>query len=88
MQLTNEAMGEQQEDKETFEAAPANLKVTISVKNLCKKFRNGVVALDNVSMDFFEGEIVGLLGHNGAGKSTLFSILCGKKIEKYINSRK
>jgi ABC-2 type transport system ATP-binding protein len=34
-------------------------------------------AVDNLSLDIFEGEIFGLLGPNGAGKTTTISILCG-----------
>ncbi len=37
----------------------------------------GVHAVDNVTIDLFPGEVVGLLGHNGAGKSTLIKILSG-----------
>jgi ABC-2 type transport system ATP-binding protein len=36
-----------------------------------------VLALDRVSLDVAEGELVGLLGPNGAGKSTLVSLLTG-----------
>ncbi|KAJ3332381.1 ATP-binding cassette sub- A member 3 [Blyttiomyces sp. JEL0837] len=39
--------------------------------------KQGVTAVDNVSLNFYQGEIFALLGHNGAGKSTLFSILTG-----------
>ncbi len=37
----------------------------------------GVRAVNNVSVDLYPGEVVGLLGHNGAGKSTLIKILSG-----------
>jgi D-xylose transport system ATP-binding protein len=37
----------------------------------------GIRAVDNVSIDLYPGEVVGLLGHNGAGKSTLIKCLSG-----------
>ena len=49
----------------------------ISVRNLSKTYGAGTKALDGVSLDIEEGEILALLGPNGAGKTTLISIICG-----------
>ena len=48
----------------------------IEFRNIVKTF-GGVHAVENVSLDLREGEVLGLLGHNGAGKSTLIKILSG-----------
>jgi D-xylose transport system ATP-binding protein len=37
----------------------------------------GIKAVDQVTVDLYPGEVVGLLGHNGAGKSTLIKCLSG-----------
>jgi D-xylose transport system ATP-binding protein len=37
----------------------------------------GIHAVDRVSIDLYEGEVMALVGHNGAGKSTLIKILSG-----------
>jgi len=46
----------------------------LSVENVTRRF-GGVVALDRVSFDAAEGEIVGLIGPNGAGKTTAFNVI-------------
>ncbi|MBN1451520.1 MAG: sugar ABC transporter ATP-binding protein [Anaerolineales bacterium] len=51
-------------------------KIVLSLKNITKKYP-GVLALDNVSLDFLEREVHALLGENGAGKSTLIKAVAG-----------
>jgi simple sugar transport system ATP-binding protein len=51
-------------------------KPLIQVKNLDVHFGQ-VKALTDVSVDFHEGEFIGLVGDNGAGKTTLIKVLCG-----------
>ena len=46
----------------------------LEVENVSRRF-GGIVALDGVSLDADENEIVGLIGPNGAGKTTLFNIV-------------
>ena len=48
----------------------------LRVVDLCKHF-GGLVAVDNVSMEVYPGEVVGLVGDNGAGKSTLIKMISG-----------
>jgi branched-chain amino acid transport system ATP-binding protein len=46
----------------------------LSLRNVTRRF-GGVVALDGVTFDVDEGEIVGLIGPNGAGKTTAFNVI-------------
>ncbi len=48
----------------------------LSVNRVSKQF-GALFALDDVSIDFNGGEVVGLLGDNGAGKSTLIKVISG-----------
>lgn len=47
----------------------------IQVDHVVKRYKNGVQALNGLSLSVKEGEIFSLLGQNGAGKSTLIRIL-------------
>lgn len=49
----------------------------VSIKDLTKTYEGGFTALNKVSLDIEEGEIIALLGPNGAGKTTLISVICG-----------
>jgi len=51
-------------------------KSLLSLKNVAKSFK-GLMAVDFVTVDVNEGEILGLIGPNGAGKTTLFNLITG-----------
>ena len=52
----------------------------ISLSNIHKQYRTGFwgrrfVALEDLSLEVWQGEILGYLGPNGAGKTTTFKVL-------------
>lgn len=47
------------------------------INNLTYQYDKKRKALDNVTMDFDKGNIIGIIGSNGSGKSTLFNNLMG-----------
>ena len=51
-------------------------KIVIEVKNVTKKY-GSTIAVDNISFDVKDGEVVGFLGPNGAGKSTTMNMITG-----------
>ncbi|MGC3940776.1 ATP-binding cassette domain-containing protein [Roseobacter sp. EG26] len=54
----------------------ASQKPIIAMRGIVKRF-GGVVALDNVDLDAYPGEVLAIVGDNGAGKSTLIKVLTG-----------
>ena len=48
----------------------------IEVKKVTKKYGN-FTAVDNITFNVKDGEVVGLLGQNGAGKSTTMNMITG-----------
>jgi ABC-type sugar transport system ATPase subunit len=64
------AMTTQAQDS-VFRPAPV-----LSVRRLFKRF-GAVTALDDVTLDVYQNEVLGIVGDNGAGKSTFLSMLSG-----------
>lgn len=50
--------------------------IILKIDNIKKNF-GGILAVDGVSLEIKEGEIVSIIGPNGAGKTTVFNILTG-----------
>lgn len=71
-----------------YEAEPPNLEAGIHIMHLHKEFKNKP-AVNNLSLNIYEGQVTVLLGHNGAGKTTTLSVLTGRfaatRGEAYIN---
>jgi ABC-2 type transport system ATP-binding protein len=62
----------------TETAAPTAQQDTVaSLTHITKRYANGVLALDDLSLSLRRGEIVALLGPNGAGKSTAVKLMMG-----------
>lgn len=61
-----------------LEKPAPNMIAGVSIRNLVKIYKTGKkLAVDGLSMDFYEDQITSFLGHNGAGKTTTMSILTG-----------
>ena len=53
------------------------MNLVLEVQDVSKIYGDGTKALDHVSLEVTEGEILALLGENGAGKTTLIGTICG-----------
>lgn len=55
----------------------ARQRTVLSVRNLSKSWRGQAAILNNLSVEFYAGQLTGVIGRSGAGKSTLLHILNG-----------
>uniref|UniRef100_A0A131Y9J2 ATP-binding cassette, subfamily A (ABC1), member 3 n=1 Tax=Rhipicephalus appendiculatus TaxID=34631 RepID=A0A131Y9J2_RHIAP len=61
-----------------FEPPPPDAHTTIALSHVTKKFRGtNKKAVDNLSLEIFDGQLTVLLGHNGAGKTTTMNMITG-----------
>lgn len=67
-------------NKVGFENEPLNLVPTIRMNKISKSFRDGFKykqVVNDLTVNFYDNQITGLLGHNGAGKTTTTFMLSG-----------
>ncbi|GAA6102437.1 phospholipid-transporting ATPase ABCA1 isoform X2 [Tachysurus ichikawai] len=61
-----------------IEPEPSHLVLGVAIHDLVKIYKKGAkLAVNHLSLKFYEGQITSFLGHNGAGKTTTMSILTG-----------
>src|SRR5262245_31405690 len=66
-----------------FEAPVANPQYVYHMHKLSKTYPGGKQVLKDISLSFFPGAKIGVVGLNGAGKSTLLKIMAGD-LEDYV----
>ncbi|CAL1280710.1 unnamed protein product [Larinioides sclopetarius] len=67
-------------NSEFFEEEQIGVLPGVVIRNLFKEFRTGrsaKLAVNDLSLNIYQGQITALLGHNGAGKTTTINILAG-----------
>lgn len=78
----NDQQGGKNQNELDFERMPPEAQGNIAIvfDNIRKVFtkkNDDFVAVDDISMNIYKGEITAILGHNGAGKTTLVNMLVG-----------
>uniref|UniRef100_A0A3Q1BTA2 ATP-binding cassette sub-family A member 2 n=1 Tax=Amphiprion ocellaris TaxID=80972 RepID=A0A3Q1BTA2_AMPOC len=66
------------EEMRGIEEEPSHLPLVVCIDKLTKVYKTGCkLALNKLSLNLHENQVVSFLGHNGAGKTTTMSILTG-----------
>ncbi|XP_015259030.1 PREDICTED: ATP-binding cassette sub-family A member 2-like [Cyprinodon variegatus] len=66
------------EEMRGMEEEPTHLPLVVCIDKLTKVYKTGSkLALNKLSLNLYENQVVSFLGHNGAGKTTTMSILTG-----------
>lgn len=67
--------------EDTEDARNKSIEPILSLKNVCLKYEENtsmeVKALDDISLDIYNDEFIGIIGHTGSGKSTLVQVMNG-----------
>ncbi|KAJ8278672.1 hypothetical protein COCON_G00057380 [Conger conger] len=67
-----------QDTEACLEEEPTHLPMGVAIRDLVKIYKKGAkLAVNHLSLRFYDGQITSFLGHNGAGKTTTMSILTG-----------
>ncbi|KAF3851641.1 hypothetical protein F7725_013413 [Dissostichus mawsoni] len=74
----DQACAMDQQEMRGIEEEPSHLSLVVCIDKLTKVYKTGSkLALDKLSLNLHENQVVSFLGHNGAGKTTTMSILTG-----------
>ena len=65
--------GQKEEGSDGIQVEPNDLPMSVSLQGVSKTFsgRRRIVAVKDISMNLYEGQITVIVGQNGAGKTTL-----------------
>lgn len=64
-------------EREKHESRPRTNSPIIELKNVSFRYPSGVLAVQDVSVNFYQEDFVGIIGQNGSGKTTLVKLLNG-----------
>src|SRR3989338_6627704 len=59
-----------------YEMVMIGAEIILKLRDVCKEYNNKLI-LNNINLDIYKGEIMGIVGASGSGKTTLLSALIG-----------